>query len=230
MYILGENEYFENTDNRIGRRDLNEAGNPDQQQQQGFCSVNSRWTDYIINPDMDTDWNTWTFKNTVKCPKVDISKYPKARHKVTLNCEKEPTMLTSVTTRTESMFTVKFGDECLEKVIDNCCKGHKHVPNVVHYIWYSNRELGFFQFVSFMSALRFIKPCLFLIHGNYLPYGKFWNYFVSISPNIIHVQRERPQTVFGKKLQFEEHSSDIMRIEALRSKLILSHLMTKLIK
>ena len=236
-FISDENEYF---DSRIGMRELKGEDNPDlpvegadnpdlpekgadnpEQQQLAICSENSRWTGYIKNPEITTNWKTWTFKDTVNCPKFDISNYPKARHKVSLNCDKEPTMVTSVTTKTDSIFSVKFGDECLKRVIDNCCVGNKKVPNVVHYIWYSKRELGFFQFVSFMSALRFIKPCLFLIHGDYVPYGKFWDYFVSISPNIIHVQRDRPQTVFGKKLQYKEHSSDIMRIEGLKSKLLI---------
>ena len=232
-FVLDENEY---ADSRLGMRKLKED-NPDQpvngagsldqlvggadnseQEQQSVCSESSRWTDYIKNPVLSTDWKTRKFKNTVKCPKFDTSNYPKARHKVSLNCEKDPTLVTSVTTRPESIYSVKFGDDCLESVIDSCCTGNKQVPNVVHYIWYSERELGFFQFISFMSALRFIKPCLFLIHGDYVPYGKYWNYFVSISPNIIHVQRERPQTIFGKKLLYPEHSSDIMRIEALKSK------------
>jgi hypothetical protein len=36
-----------------------------------------------------------------------------------------------------------------------------------------------------------------------------------MSPNVIHVRRERPETVFGNKLRFKEHSSDVMRLEAL---------------
>ena len=172
---------------------------------------------------MNTDWKTWDFKNTVTCPRFDITNYQTSRQKVSLNCDKEPTILVSMATSTDGVFSVKFGDTCLEKVIDNCCKDDKRVPNVVHYVWYSKKEFGFFDFVSFMSVLRFIKPCLYLIHGNYAPFGKYWDYFVNISPNIIHVKRERPQTIFGKKLSYEEHSSDIMRIEALISEYTLTH-------
>ena len=85
-------------------------------------------------------------------------------------------------------------------------------------MWHTKKTMGFIQFVSFMSALRFTKPCLFIIHGDYLPFGKYWDYFISISPNIIHVNRTRPLTVFGKKLRYQEQSSDIMRLEALMGK------------
>ena len=205
--------------NKLKTRDVKKKDD-DLHEPTSFCSVNSRWTDHILNPVTVTNLNIWSFETTVKCPKFEVTKYPKARHKVSLKCDKDPKMVTSVTTKTDSIFEVPFGDKCLARVIDKCCKGNKPVPNVVHYIWYSQRELGFFQFVSFMSALRFMKPCLFLIHGDYLPYGKYWDYFVSISPNIIHVKRTRPTSVFGKKLAFEEHSSDIMRIEALKRKYI----------
>ena len=108
----------------------------------------------------------------------------------------------SFTLSTEDIDQVQFGDKCLEKVIDNCCKDDRHILNVVHYVWYTKKELEFFHFVSFMSVLRFMKPCLILIHGNSVPYGKYLNYFVSISPNIILVDRTRPTNIFGKKLAF----------------------------
>ena len=167
---------------------------------------------------MSTDWKAWNFQQMVKCPQFDISRYPESRQKVSLNCEKEPTLMLSTTRSTDDIFSVNFGDKCLERFIDRCCTGDKAVPNVVHYVWYSKKEFGFFDFVSFMSVHRFIKPCLFLVHGDELPIGKYWNYLVNISPNIIHVKREIPQIVFGKKLEFKEHSSDIMRIEAQKSK------------
>ena len=182
------------------------------------CTVFTRWTDHLISPETKTNLKQWGFRKKVSCPTLDITKYSKARLKVSLQCDDEPNIVTSVTTSTDNVYEIPFGDKCLVNIIDKCCRGSQSVPNVVHYIWYSQRELGFFQFISFMSALRFMKPCLFLLHGDYLPYGKYWDYFLSISPNIIHVRRTRPTTVFGKKLAYDEHSSDIMRIEALKCK------------
>ena len=205
-------------DNREAKRDLKEVRESNEVEQTPFCTPVSRWMDHVINIKTSTSLEFWNFETFVSCPKLDITKYPKARHKVSLQCDEEPRLATSVTTMTSNVYEIPFGDKCLVDVIDNCCKGDSDVPNVVHFIWYSKRELGFFQFISFMSALRFMKPCLFLLHGDYLPYGKYWDYFISISPNIIHVKRTRPDTVFGKKLAFEEHASDIMRIEALKSK------------
>lgn len=127
-------------------------------------------------------------------------------------------MSASIAESAQDIHQVEFGDSCLNDVIQNCCLGDQKVPNVVHYIWYADRELGFFQFLSFMSALRFMKPCLFLIHGDYIPRGTYWEHFISISPNVIHVKRSKPKTVFGQTLAFEEHASDVMRIEALISK------------
>lgn len=184
-----------------------------------FCSDHSKWTKHLINPVTDTNLTDWTFKSRRQCPKFTVDEYPKIRNKVTLHCDgKNSKLVTSNTKSTRDIQQVEFGNECLRDVIDNCCRGKHVVPNVVHYIWYADKELGYFQFISFMSALRFMKPCLVLIHGPFIPRGKYWNYFVSISPNVIHVKREKPTEIFGQKLAYPEHASDIMRIEALKGK------------
>ena len=67
---------------------------------------------------------------------------------------------------------------------------------------------------------RFMKPCLIVLHGPFVPYGDYWNYLVQLSPNIVHVRRERPTEVFGNTLKFKEHSSDVMRIQALMSRFV----------
>lgn len=104
----------------------------------------------------------------------------------------------------------------MSKFIELYCGDENLVPNVVHYVWCKKHELGFFHFLSFMSALRFIKPCLILFHGDFLPFGKYWNFFISDFHRVIHVQRKCPDG-FG----FLEHASDVMRIEALMGKCLL---------
>lgn len=176
----------------------------------------------MVTPKKNTDLKNWSFKTKIECPNFSVDKYPAVRQKISLYCDGPfSKLVTSQTTSPRDITSVEFGNVCLSDVIDNCCTGKQAVPNVVHYIWYSDKDLGYFQFVSFMSALRFMKPCLILIHGMYIPRGKYWNYFVSISPNIIHVVREKPKMVFGHKLAYEEHASDIMRIEALKSKFLI---------
>lgn len=198
------------------------------------CSQFSSWTQHLIKPKKPTDLTNWSFKTKTECPNFSVDKYPAARQKISLYCDGPfSKLLTSQTTSPRDITSVEFGNVCLSEAIDNCCTGKQAVPNVVHYIWYSDKDLGYFQFISFMSALRFMKPCLILIHGMYIPRGKYWNYFVSISPNIIHVVREKPKMVFGHKLAYEEHASDIMRIEALKSewqKLILVILAFRIFK
>lgn len=185
-----------------------------------MCHQTSKWTNHVVNPKHTTDLKDWSFKTKTNCPNFSVDKYPTQRQKISLLCDGLYSKLeTSSTTSTRDIESVEFGNTCLADVIDACCKGKYTVPNVVHYIWYSDKDLGYVQFVSFMSALRFMKPCLILIHGLYIPRGKYWDYFVSISPNIIHVVREKPTMIFGQKLAFEEHASDIMRIEALKRKL-----------
>lgn len=83
--------------------------------------------------------------------------------------------------------------------------GHLCATGMVFYNCYS----------ALHSSCRFINPCVVLIHGPDLPHGPYWEYFLQISPNIVHVYRERPTHVFKNQLRFKEHSSDVMRIEAL---------------
>ena len=183
------------------------------------CKSASQWTNYLIKPKTANDMTDWSFQRKVQCPKFYLSKYPTIRPRVSLSCDSNnPQLTVTHTTSTHDVDEVEFGNKCLNDVIQRCCLGDQQVPNVVHYIWYSDKELGYFQFLSFMSALRFMKPCLFLIHGNYLPKGEYWDHFISVSPNVIHVKRSKPKSVFGHKLSYEEHASDVMRIEALIGK------------
>ena len=186
------------------------------------CSVFSPWNKNLIDPETSTNLSGWDFINRVKCPYIHLDTYPKRRQKATLDCgSSPPTIKYTWTTSVGDLHTVPYGDKCLEAVIDNCCTDKMAVPNVLHYIWYKKVEFSYFHFLSYMSALRFMNPCLYLIHGNYVPYGKYWNFFVSISPNIIHVKRERLLSVHGHNFSFHEHSGDVMRIEAIQSKLTL---------
>ena len=51
------------------------------------------------------------------------------------------------------------------------------VPNVVHFIWFSDgadKKLTFINYVSILSAHRIQKPDGILLHCNHLPAGPWW--------------------------------------------------------
>ena len=183
-----------------------------------MCEATPSWADQMINPQSVSDLKNWKFKDRIKCPEFAIKTQKSVkRSKITLNCDDNtPKINISSTTSSSDVMVVPFGDSCLRKVIESCCHDENSVPNVLHYVWYGAQEIGYFHFLSFMSGLRFMKPCLILIHGKHLPYGPYWDYFIQLSPNVIHVQRKRIEVVYGKRLSFPEHGADVMRIEAIQ--------------
>ena len=189
---------------------------------QTFCDI-PRYMSTMFGTDVSSDMSDWTFTKKLECPKVDFRNFSIPRNRTFFDCDgKYTTVSSAFTNRTDDIFQVSFGSKCLADVIDNCCNKDKlPVPNVVHYVWCKKQTLGFFQFLSFISVLRFINPCLILFHGNALPYGSYWDFFVSVYPNIIHVTRSCPAAGLGHRLEYFEHGSDVMRIEALMCKFIL---------
>ncbi|KAL3836289.1 hypothetical protein ACJMK2_021726 [Sinanodonta woodiana] len=139
------------------------------------------------------------------------------RKKITLNCERgRPFIKISETIQPHDIFQISYDDPCLTNYIDNCCSDSKPVPNIVHFIWFMYKEFNFFHYLSFMSAVRFVRPCLILLHGNYVPHGRYWRSFTLSFPFVILVQRSPRSSIFGNKIKFLEHISDVMRIEILK--------------
>ena len=160
-----------------------------------------------------TSLEDWTYQTSTKCPEFSLHILPKTHPKVVLECTGDkPKLVKSWSNSSQDIFSVQPEDDCLTKFIDSCCTGNDSVPNVIHYIWYSDKEMSYFFFLSFMSALRFVKPCLFVIHGDLLPRGRYWDYCVSQAPNIIHVKRNRTTRIFNQDVPYFEFSSDVMRI------------------
>ncbi|KAL3836288.1 hypothetical protein ACJMK2_021725 [Sinanodonta woodiana] len=161
--------------------------------------------------------NDWTFSRTIKCPELPVLHIRIPRKRVALNCKTEiPVFEISETIQPDDIFEIAHDDPCLTKFIDNCCSDGKPVPYVVHFIWFMYREFDFFNFLSFMSVVRFVRPCLILIHGDFVPYGRYWHRFTMTFPYVILVRRSPKLTIYGKRVEFIEHLSDIMRIEILK--------------
>lgn len=168
-----------------------------------FCNM-PIYTSTMFSTNAQSDMSDFTFTKKLECPKLDFRIFSILRNQTFFDCsENYTTVSASHTNRTDDVFQVSFGSKCLADVIDNCCNTEKlRVPNVVHYMWCKRQELGFFQFLSFLSVLWFIKPCMILYHGDSLPYGYYWDYFVSVYPHVIHVKRNCPLGGKGHRLGF----------------------------
>ena len=161
----------------------------------------------------------WSYKHRVQCPhfKVSDAKRNVMREKMVLDCsEGNVRPLRKLTNSSADFDTVSANSFCLAKYIKNCCYDDHDVPRLVHYVWHFNNEMKFPTFVSLLSVIKFVKPCLILFHGEFVPYGKYWDLITEVFSNIVHVQSFRYKTIFGKKVRFHEHSSDIVRIKALQ--------------
>jgi hypothetical protein len=144
------------------------------------------------------------------------SKIKSIKQKFVINCEADVAYAYLNSTKSpRNIQQFSPDDKCLRKYVDKCCSDSLPVPNVTHYVWYNQRKLSFFHFVSFISVLRFMRPCVILINGNIIPSGNYWKFILDLYPNIVHVFREITSTLFGKKVKFIEHVSDIWRLEAL---------------
>ena len=171
----------------------------------------------LNSTESQSDPTDWSFKRRVKCPELNLSIYSHARTLVSLDCKRGRTpFIMRKDSVNNSIFEIPFGDTCLIDAIDKTCKDNFVVPNIVHYVWFNSTPLSFFNFLSFMSAVKFIRPCWILIHGPALPHGVYWNFFLRVFPNVIHVKRSRPTAVAENNLAYPEHASDVMRIEALQ--------------
>ena len=162
----------------------------------------------------------WSYTRRVNCQKTNFTNYSAQRTGISFFCSRNFSNIYSIKgTAIETIPSVPFGSMCLHDVIKNCCniKGET-IPNVVHYVFCGKQDVAFFTFLSFMSTVRFIKPCMILFHGDTLPSGKYWNYFISIYSNVVHVKRDCLFGGSGHRLGYFEHGTDLMRIETLLSK------------
>ena len=106
-------------------------------------------------PNTETDLRDWSFRSARMCEPLDVDGVSKIRTKVSLNCdESPPTLSTTKTDQPHDVFTVEFDSTCLEAFIDGCCMDENPVPNVVHFVWFTDKELGYFNFLSLLSTVR----------------------------------------------------------------------------
>ena len=113
-------------------------------------------------------------------------------------CGLKPRLLTRAVPRTETRLLV--------------------VPNVIHYIRYSNNASFEFQhYLSYLGVHRFIIPRYIFLHGDALPHSdnEWWKRTLAEVDNLYHVYREMPTEVHGTPINFIQHSADITRLAVL---------------
>lgn len=161
--------------------------------------------------------DNWNFTCTVQCAnEPPISGY-EDRIQIHIDCTNPKPVARFIKVKTsETIQMLPENSECLLDYIQQSCYDGNLVPNLAHYIWFSKRQMNFYHLLSVLSASKFLKPCLILIHGDFKPDGVYWQYLLTRVPNIIHVYRIPPETVFGIPLAHNEHKADIGRIEALQ--------------
>lgn len=158
------------------------------------------------------------FRCTVPCPEMPKFRAGQDRPQLMISCNTQPTARVVSVRSVGTVQTIDEKSRCLDDYIPQHCNDNHPVPNVVHYMWFSKHEMNFYHFLSVISASRYLRPCLILFHGDHRPYGFYWDYLLHAVPNIIHVRRQPPKAVFGKKLANLEHKADVGRIETLQSK------------
>ncbi|XP_069107032.1 uncharacterized protein [Argopecten irradians] len=141
------------------------------------------------------------------------------RDQIFLRCEENISSLYLTSINTDDIPTVEFENKCFSRAIRNFCQegSGKRVPNIAHYVWFGNRNMTFYQLVSFLSVHRFQKPCLILVHGDVIPTGTYWKYLIRRVPYIIHVHMSQPYKVEnGRKLGSMTHKSNLARLMVLK--------------
>ncbi|XP_076448647.1 uncharacterized protein LOC143285275 [Babylonia areolata] len=111
-----------------------------------------------------------------------------------------------------------FEDPCLARAVRALCfqDGQDLIPNLSHHVIFGGHEISNYTFLAILSSVRFLQPCMVMIHADVLPVGSFWDTLVRLIPHLIHVQRSAPSVIFGHPVKVIQHSSDIARIEAVK--------------
>lgn len=157
------------------------------------------------------DTKNWTFQCGVQCKELKLTDIPTTKVDVMASCSKLKEGVSWSLVANRTLFHVPFKSKCLKKLISDYCSTVNAVPSIVHYVWFLKREMNFYHFLSFISALRYIKPCLLLVHGDE-PLGLYWRYIVVIANNVIHVKLDPPSTIHNKTIGLIEHKADVARL------------------
>lgn len=183
----------------------------------------TEYAKYIVPYDNQTlcqsipETKNWTFQCSVQCKELKLTDIPTTKVDVIKSCSmlQEGVSWSLIANRT--FFHVPFKSKCLDNLIKDHCSTSNAVPNIAHYVWFSKKEMNFYHFLSFVSTLKHLNPCLVLVHGE-VPFGLYWEYIVLIANNIINVKMSPPTTIFDRKIGRIEHQADVARLLILKGK------------
>lgn len=88
------------------------------------------------------------------------------------------------------------------------------IPSIVHYIWFGRKNVSLSMYLSFLSSVNIVKPSAIVIHTDCLLEGSYWTQIKQNS--LVHVvYREPPRTIFGHRVLYTQHRSDVVRADIL---------------
>lgn len=93
-----------------------------------------------------------------------------------------------------------------------------HVPNIVHFVRLGNLSLSFIEVVCIRAAWLQQNPDILMIHCDNCSattHSPHWTYIKNI-PRLSLRHVEKPEVIFGTKVSWIQHASDIVRIRVLR--------------
>ena len=88
------------------------------------------------------------------------------------------------------------------------------IPKIVHYVWFGSKEMDFMMFLSMLSTLFILNPEKVYIHTDGELKGGYYKRILK-DPRVILVHREKPFSIYGHKVIYTQHRSDIVRAECL---------------
>ncbi|XP_077863664.1 uncharacterized protein LOC144348038 [Saccoglossus kowalevskii] len=89
------------------------------------------------------------------------------------------------------------------------------VPNVAHFIWFSNHTFRFYHLLSILSAHKIMKADRILFHTDSEPEGAYWDELKQKVPELEIIHRDPPLTIFNLTLNARWHQADIASLEIL---------------
>ena len=99
-------------------------------------------------------------------------------------------------------------------IVDDSPKLPGKIPKIVHLVWYREKEMDFMMYLSLRSVMTILRPDKVFIHGDNLLHGKYFDKFKK-DPRVHCIYREVPGTIFGHKVLYTQHKSDIIRADVL---------------
>ncbi|XP_045180074.2 uncharacterized protein LOC123539497 isoform X1 [Mercenaria mercenaria] len=88
------------------------------------------------------------------------------------------------------------------------------IPKIVHYVWFGSKELDFMMFLSMLSTLFILNPEKVFIHTDGGLKGGYFDRILK-DQRVVLVLREKPFNIYGHKVIYTQHRSDIVRAECL---------------